>query len=227
MEDNPGPSTAQDDSQLSLAEGEDDDLPEMLPENISPTICEMATQTVWLSVTMVDASTQCEVPTTCDALCQFPRDVCETTIVDHTYCDRTARQTVHGQDTPEEVEEIHVYDDNNSQGSQLDLFPELNDDEPNEEETVVDEDAGDELIEVIISQETVSSQSEYDPSQYDSTFQDEGSGSEEQRVELESSVGKQRVFLVYEQKLKELLRFCPSCGSPTVQESIDYITSTK
>ena len=32
--------------------------------------------------------------------------------------------------------------------------------------------------------------------------------------------GKQQVFLIYEQKLWELLRFCPKCGMLIEQESI-------
>ena len=65
-------------------------------------------------------------------------------------------ETVPDIDLLEEVEELDAY--NASQGSQLDLFPDLNEDEPNEDENAVDE-----PVEVIISQEMVSSQSENEP----------------------------------------------------------------
>ena len=116
-------------------------------------------------------------------------------------------------DQLEEVEELHAY--NASQDSQLDLFPDLNEVEPNEEENAVDE-----PMEVMISQEMVSSQSEYEPSGDQSASQDEASSYEEM---VESSFGKQRVFLIYEQKLKELLLFCPRCGALIVPESIEEV----
>ena len=146
---------------MAVLEGEDNDLPEMLSESISPTTCNVGTQTEWPTVTtlvtMVDDSTQCDMPTTRNAQCQFPRDVCEAVLADHTYSDMRAPQvptevvgTVPDLDLVEDVEEMD--DDIASQGSQLDLFPDLNEDEPNEEEN-----ADDEPMEVIISQEMVSS----------------------------------------------------------------------
>ena len=203
-------------------------MPEM-PESISQTLCNMGTQTEWPSVTtlvsMVDDSTQCEMPTTihspttCNAECQFPLDVCEAGLADHTYCDMKAPQVEVGEIVPdldqlEEVKELDAY--NASQGSQLDLFPDLNEVEPNEEENAVDEPR-----EVIISQEMVSSQSEYEPSGDQTASQDEAPSYEQEIVE--SSFGKQRVFLIYEQKLKELLRFCPRCGALIVPESIEEV----
>ena len=210
---------------MAVLEGEDDDLPEMLSESISPTTCDVGTQTEWPTVTtlvtMVDDSTQCDMPPTCNAQCQFLRDVCEAVLADHTYCDMRAPQvptevvgTVPDLDLVEEVEEMD--DDIASQGSQLDLFPDLNEDEPNEEEN-----ADDEPMEVIISQEMVSSQSEYEPSGDESASQEEASGSEEQTVEC--GFGNQHVFLIYEQKLKELLRFCPRCGALMVPENIEEV----
>lgn len=171
-------------------------------------MCDVGTQTECPSVTtlvsMVDDSTQCEMPrtvhspTTCNAECQFPLDVCEAGLADHTYCDVKAPQVEVGEIVPdldqlEEVEELDAY--NASQGSQLDLFPDLNEVEPNEEENAVDE-----PMEVIISQEMLSSQSEYEPSGDQSASQNEAPSYEQEMVE--SSFGKQRVFLIYEQKLK-------------------------
>ena len=106
LEDNQGTSTSQDENQLALAERQDNNLPEM-SESISQTICDMGTQTECLSVTtlvsMVDDSTQCEMPatvhspTTCNAECQFPLDVCEAGLADHTYCDMKAPQVEVGE----------------------------------------------------------------------------------------------------------------------------------
>ena len=96
------------------------------------------------------------------------------------------------------------------------MFPDINEDEPNEEEN-----ADDEPMEVIISQEMVSSQSEYEPSGDESASQEDTSGFEEQTVEC--SFGNQRVFLIYEQKVKELLRFCPRCGALIVPENIEEV----
>ena len=146
--------------------------------------------------------------TTWNAEFQFPLDVWEAGLADHTYCDTKAPQVEVGEIVPdldlsEEVEELDT--GNDSHGSRLDLFPDLNEVEPNEEENAVDQ-----PIEVIISQELVSSQSEYESSGDQSASQDEAPSYEEEMVE--SSFGKQHVFLIYEQKLKELLRYCPGCG---------------
>ena len=180
--------------------GQDDDLLEMLSESISKTMCNMGTQTECPSVTtlvsMVDNSTQCEMPTTvhspttCNAECQSPLDVCKTGLADHTYCDMKAPQVEVGETGPdldllEEVEEMDAY--NASQGSQLDLFSDLNEVEPNEN-------AVDEPMEVIISQEMVSSQSEYEPSGDQSASQGEAPSSQEEMVE--SSFGRRHVFLI-------------------------------
>ena len=102
---------------MAVSEGEDDDLPEMLSESISPTTCNVGTQTEWpivtTLVTMVDDSTQCDMPTSRNAQCQFPRDICEAVLADHTYCDMRAPQvptevvgTVPDLDVVEDVEEM-------------------------------------------------------------------------------------------------------------------------
>lgn len=61
LEDNLGTSSYWDENQLALSEGQDDDLPEMLSESISQTMCDMGTQRECLSVTtlvsMVNDST--------------------------------------------------------------------------------------------------------------------------------------------------------------------------
>lgn len=42
---------------------------------------------------MADASTQCEI-LTCNAQCQFPLDVCQTALADHTYFNKRTRESV-------------------------------------------------------------------------------------------------------------------------------------
>ena len=186
----------------------------MFSETVSPTHCDVGVQTEFSPVTMVDSSTQCEMPTTSNAQCQFPRDFCEAVFADHTYCRKTTQADI---EEMEELSEEEEMDDDVSQVSQLDLFPDLNDDDPNEQENVAEEPM------VILSQETLSSQSEYEPSEDGLASQDEASGCEDQTVK--SSFGKQRVFLIYEQKLQELLRFCPKCGMLIEQESIQEVNN--
>ena len=221
MEEVPGPSRALgEDEQPSVEMGNDSmpeavDKPQEPEESIAPTTCEMGTQTEWPLTTKVDASTQCEV-SMCDQQCQFPLDVCKAALADHTYFNPNVLHTIRdGQDMDE--------DDYDSQGSQIDLFPELNESSDNEVENS-SQDSADEPMEVVVSQQTESSefpssQSEFVPSDDASSSQDEHFISQEQGVEMNHSHCKERVFLVYEEKLRELLRFCPSCGSFIVPES--------
>jgi len=97
----------------------------------------------------------------------------------------------------EELSEEEEMDYDFSQISQLKSFPDWNDDDPYEQENVAEEPM------VILSQKTLSSQSEYEPSEDGLASQDEASLCEDQTET--SSFGKQWVFLIYEQKLQELL----------------------
>ncbi|KAK2564383.1 hypothetical protein P5673_011809, partial [Acropora cervicornis] len=115
----------------------------------------------------------------------------------------------------EELSEEKDMDDDFSQISQLKSFPDLSDDDPYEQENVAEEPM------VILSQETLSSQSEYEPSEDGLASQDEASLCEDQ-TEI-SSFGKQWVFLIYKQKLQELLPFCPKCCMLIEQESIQEV----
>ena len=115
-----------------------------------------------------------------------------------------------------ELSEEKDMDDDFSEISQLKSFPDLNDDDPYEQENVTKEPM------VILSQETLSSQSEYEPSEDGLASQDEASLCEDQ-AEI-SSFGKQWVFLIYEQKLQELLPFCPKCCMLIEQESVTCVT---
>ena len=152
------------------------------------------------------------MPTTCNAQCEFPSDFCEAVFADHSYCRKTAQAEI------EEMQELTEEEEMNhdaSQVSQLDLFPDLNDDDPYEQENVSEEPM------VILWQETMSSQSEYEPSEAGLASHDEASGCQDRTVK--SCFGKQRGFLIYEQKLQELLRFCPKCGMLIEQESIQEV----
>ena len=162
---------------------------------------------------MVDASTQCEI-FTCDAHCQFPRDVWETALADHTYFNRRTREPVvdnkqlEEQQAVEEVQDVDTDVEEDGYDSQVDLLPELGDE--SEVDNVLGEDLGccnDDAMEVVVLQGTESSQSqsEYEPSEDDSASQGEGCGSQS---ETES---KRHVLLVYKEKLRELMRFCPHC----------------
>ena len=144
---NPSNSAAQDEVHEALQNEEENDSSEMPDETAFPTKYDVAVQTEWSSITMVDSSTQCEMPTTCNAQCQFPHDVC----ADHTYCCKTAPEPVVIEEM-QQLREVEEMDDNASQGSQLDLFPDLTEGDSNEGE-------------VVISQETASRQSEYEPSE--------------------------------------------------------------
>ena len=171
---------------------------------------------------MLDASTQCDI-FTCDAYCQFPRDVCESALADHTYFNRRTPEPVLDNkqlDENQTVVEVHDVDsdvEEDGYDSQVDLFPELDDE--SEVDKVLREDLGghnDDVMEVVVLQgrlESSQSQSEYEPSEDDSASQDEGCGSQSE------TGSKQRVLIVYEEKLRELMQFCPRCGALVESEN--------
>ena len=72
----------------------------MLSETVFPTHCDVGVQTECSPVTMVDSSTQREMPTTSNAQCQFLRDFCEAVFADHTYYRKTTQADI------EEMEEL-------------------------------------------------------------------------------------------------------------------------
>ena len=111
-------------------------MPEVLCETVSPTHCDVGVQTECSSATMVDSSTRCEMPTANNAQCQFPRDFCEAVFAENKYCRKTTQVDI---EEMEELSEEEEMDDDGSQISQLDLFPDLNDDDPNKQENVAEE----------------------------------------------------------------------------------------
>ena len=87
---------------------------------------------------MVDSSTQCEMRTTCNAQCQFPHDVCEAVFANQTYSCKTAPEPVVIQEM-QQLREVEEMDDNASQGSQFELFPDLTEGDSNKGENAADE----------------------------------------------------------------------------------------
>ena len=162
-------------------------------------MCDEATQTKAWPCVMVDKSTQCDWDTTemCDAQCQFPRDVIESVLADHSYFNPVSPNLIRNDE--EETNEG------------LDLFPEMSGEESSEDESVIESNYK--------PMEVYSSQSEWVTSEGESysVSQDKTEPSSQEFEKLESI--KNRVFLVYEEKLKELLRVCPSCGSLVVPEN--------
>jgi len=164
-----------------------------------------------------DASTQTDTyipihahpelrPVMCDAACNFPLDTSEAIIGEHSYC---LHRQIPLNDSYVEAEESS----NDSQAdSQIELFSVQDSDSGSEKLCEVEE----EVIEVACSSQA-SSQSSH--SLYNPDSQDD-MDSEHEVEEREQDDSKERVFLVYESKLKELLRFCPTCGSIIIQDLI-------
>ena len=196
-----------------------------------PIMHEVATQTEWPGTSTTEnteTSTQRKVYTvTCDAECQFPLDVVKTALSDHTYVTQTVREIVHAPtpitDNPVPDSNESAEDGYDSQGSQVDLFPDLNDELPSvtDESKILDLDVQ-EPMDIVVSQQTTSSGSQYVPSvggsQQDNTCSSQDSQDASDKPDTKNTY-KERVFLVYEEQLKELLRFCPRCGSLIIQES--------
>ena len=89
-------------------------------KTFSPTHYDAGVQTECSPVTMVDSSTQCEMPTTSSAQCQFPCDFCEAVFADHTYCHKTTQAKI---EEMQELSEEEEMDHDASQESQLGMFP--------------------------------------------------------------------------------------------------------
>ena len=224
-----GPSTQQNEDQVTSG----------------PTTHEVSTQTEWpetssieftetsskVKVTTCDA--ECQFPLniteealsdqTCDAECQFPLDITEEALSDHTYFRKNIQNTAPNTNLPDrkEVEEIEDgYD------SQVDLFPDLDDDPPtvrcdsSERMENIEQLDVEEPMDIVVSQETASGGSQYAPSVDGDTCSTQDSQDSNDSLHTGASCTyKERVFMVYEEQLKELLRFCPKCGSLIISES--------
>lgn len=152
LEENPGPSRARkEEVEAGEKDCGGDELPAVVPEEcVQLTTCDVETQTDLIEAppTMVDAWTQREIPkASCNVQCQFPQDAWEATLADHTYFSSHA--------LPSTDEQNEEEDENVSQRSQMDLFPELG------EESVFQEDSNhedvnmeeEEPMEIVVSQE--------------------------------------------------------------------------
>ena len=79
-------------------------------------------------------------------------------------------------------------------------------------------------MEISVSQETASSGSQYAPSVKSAdesgtcSYQDSQNSNNESINLCTSDTNKEQVFMVYEEQLKKLLRFCPKCGSLIILE---------
>ena len=150
----------------------------------------------------------------CDATMQFPQDVSETVWLEHMYSARTeeTKKQEELSDIPggiSEDEDEELYD------SQVELFS-GSEEEIEATNTSEDMHLGQEAaMEVIISQpssqSTESGHSEYQISENDTDHCSQSTNDSKESVK--PSLDKQRVFVVYEEQLKELLRFCSKCGS--------------
>ena len=76
-------------------------------------------------------------------------------------------------------------------------------------------------MDLVVSQETTSSESQYSPSLDGSEIcsSQDSRNSNNNPDSITMDTNKERVFLVYEEQLKELLRFCPKCGSLIISEN--------
>ncbi|XP_078365926.1 uncharacterized protein LOC144650142 [Oculina patagonica] len=159
---------------------------------------------------MIDAWTQCEFPKPCDAHCQFPEDVCKDALADHSYSNSAALPTF--KDLKQNV----------SQGSQTVLVAEHSEDQALPRD-IIDKDENmeeGEPMEIVLSQGSLLSQtSEFVPSNGSESQDEEYPSSQDSINETGHTGFKQRVFLVYEENLKELLRFCPNCGALVIPEN--------
>ena len=155
----------------------------------------------------------------CNANSQFPQDICEAALGDHVYCISTVPQTLEEEEVQEEGGEDDMMQVTGSQGSQVDLFPSL------AGKVIVEDNSNDhavmengETMDEVISQETTSSRSEFIPGD-GARSKDELFSSQETSKKTDNTTPTERVFLVYESKLKDLLRFCPLCGALVIQDS--------
>lgn len=202
-----------------------------------PTTCEMASQTEWPETTSVQISetSRTVTVTTCDVGCQFPLDITEEALSDHTYVLKTIQNTAPSNCLPDNADDIEkdsiVVED--GYDSQVELFPDLDDDAPPvrfERSECVKVNSEVELevkepMDIIVSQETATSGSQYTPSLKNEdgfgtcSSQDSQESNSDSANACTHNTYKERVFMVYEEQLKELLRFCPKCGSLIIPES--------
>lgn len=231
MQSSLGPSNLHDEQFASRSRSlEEIDLPEIL--HVSLPTQDVATQTEWPETSNTEPPEVYRKPkvTTCNVECQFPHDIVEEALSDHTYVRKTIQDTVHVPSTCYSPVQMEVSDHEDGYDSQVDLFPDLDDDPPTvtcettecEEHIMVPN--FEEPMDIVVSQETISSRSQYAPSVDGSEIcssQDSQNpqNSNNNPDSITRDTHKERVFLVFEEQLKELLRFCPKCGSLIISEN--------
>ena len=226
----PGPSNLHDEKlhhDPKVLEGID--FPEIL--HMRPTMQDVATQTDWPETSSTESP---EVSlyrkpkvTPCDVECQFPHDIVEEALSDHTYVRKTIQDTVHVPSSCHSLVQIEDSGLEDGYDSQVDLSPGLDDNPPTviceniecEEHIVVTN--VEESMDIVVSQESTSSGSQYatsvDGSEICSSQDSQNTYNNPDSITRDTY--KERVFLVYDQQLKELLRFCPKCGSLIISEN--------
>ncbi|KAL9975035.1 hypothetical protein ACROYT_G012151 [Oculina patagonica] len=131
---------------------------------------------------------------TCEVSVQFPEDVVEEVMVDHPYCSKKT------QDRPSRTV-------NEKENATIESGPETCSDDFQDISTVPQQ--VEEHVDSQCTETATASQSEY----YPSDCSEDGLS---QSSAVEVVINRQRTFIVYEDNLKELYRFCPNCGSPTI-----------
>ncbi|KAL9958118.1 hypothetical protein ACROYT_G035089 [Oculina patagonica] len=131
---------------------------------------------------------------TCEVSVQFPEDVVEDVMVDHPYCSKKP------QDRPSRTI-------NEKENTTIESGTKTCSDDFQDVSTVAQQ--VEEHVDSQCTETATASQSEY----YPSDCSEDGLS---QSSAVEVVINRQRTFIVYEDNLKELYRFCPNCGSPTI-----------
>jgi len=196
------------------------------PSELIPKFRDFGTQT---DLVCLEACNLEELVTkSCDAGVQFPEDVSEIVLLDHMY-------SVRGEESTKQLHVDEQSEENDSENdeeydSQFELFSGSDDDQPTDtvidSNIYIDQEAAMEII-LPLTQSSESSQStEYHMSENEATCSSQSTIDSTHVDERENhcvSLGKQRVFLVFEEQLRELLHFCAKCGSPIIQEDMNEV----
>ena len=141
--------------------------------------------------------------------------------------EKPIHDTVHVVSTSDSSDQMEDSGHEDGYNSQVDLFPDLDEHPPTvtcqntESEEHIMLPNVEEPMDIVVSQETISSGSQYSPSLDGSEIcsSQDSQNSKNNPNLIRRDTYKERVLLVYEQQLNELLRFCPNCGSLIIPEN--------